>query len=35
MFDCKPPPKCNERLVIGDMAMMGVERFGIRTWSPV
>ena len=28
MFDCKPPPVGKERLVIGDMTMMGVECFG-------
>ena len=28
MFDCKPPPVGKERLVIGNMTMMGVECFG-------
>ena len=28
MFDCKPLPVGKERLVIGDMTMMGVECFG-------
>ena len=28
MFGCKPPPVGKERLVIGDMTMMGVERLG-------
>ena len=28
MFDCKPPPVGKERLVIGDMTMVGVECFG-------
>ena len=28
MFDCKPPLVGKERLVIGDMTIMGVECFG-------
>ena len=28
MFDCKPPLVGKERLVIGDMTMIGVECFG-------
>ena len=28
MFDCTPPPRGKERLVIGDMTMMGVDCFG-------
>ena len=28
MFDCKPPSVGTERLVMGDMTMMGVEFFG-------